>query len=156
MTTLEKFNFGASIVSVLSGIFSFIIFILNKTIRNELIKKREIESYTSFISNSDPVIEKIKKYSALNGKAFSLPIDKLINALKTYYELVHGIKKNLSKDGLITINDKIDNLKKFINDYTGKDNSVYRTNITNINDVYFMVIELQTSIKDILNNKLYR
>ena len=156
MTNIEKVNLGASILSVISGIFSFVMFILNKTIRNELIKKREIELYATFISNTGPVIEKIRKYSAQNGKIFSLPINKLVIVLKAYYELVHGIQKNLSKDGLISITEKIENIKKFINDYIGKDNSVYRTNISDVNNIYFMVIELQTSIRVILDNKLYR
>jgi uncharacterized spore protein YtfJ len=155
MTKTEIFNLIASIISISSAIFSFILFILNKTIRNELIKKRKIETYSTFVSKSTPIIEKIKKYSAQNKKSQSLVFDKLIEALRDYFELVNRIEKSLSKDGLESIKENIEKLKKFIKTYTGKGNNIYQTNMNEINETYFMVIDTQNNIKNVLDSKLY-
>lgn len=155
MTKTEIFNLIASIISISSAVFSFVLFILNKTIRNELIKKRKIETYSTFVSKSTPIIEKIKKYSAQNKKSQSLVFDKLIEALREYFELINGIEKSLSKDGLESIKENIEKLKNFIKTYTGKGNNIYQTNMNEINETYFMVIDTQNNIKNVLDSKLY-
>lgn len=155
MTKTEIFNLIASLISIFSAVFSFVLFILNKTIRNELIKKRKIETYSTFVSKSTPIIEKIKKYSAQNKKSQSLVFDKLIEALREYFELINGIEKSLSKDGLESIKENIEKLKIFIKTYTGKGNNIYQTNMNEINETYFMVIDTQNNIKNVLDSKLY-
>lgn len=155
MTKTELFNLIASLISILSAIFSLVLFILNKTIRNELIKKRRIETYSTFVSKSTPIIEKIKKYSAQNKKPESLVFDKLIEALRDYFELINGIEKSLSKDGFESIKEYIEKIKTFIKTYTGKTNNIYQTNMNEINETYFMVIDMQNNIKNVLDGKLY-
>lgn len=155
LTKPNLLNTLGTMVSIISAIVSFIIFILNKTIRNQILKKREIEVYSSFLSSSTNTIEKIKKFTAVNGKTQSLSLDKLVDSLKEYYELIKSIEKKLINDGFQSITEELNNIENYIQDCSKKDNSSYRNNKDELNAIYFKVINIQNNIKAVLDKKIY-
>lgn len=145
-------NSIASIVSIVSAIFSFIIFLMNKTIKNEIVKKNMISRITDYSIESDNVISSIEKYSVQNGKRIALDFNKLINSLKKYYKLAKGIEKTLNKQEIST---ELNEIKQFIDKFSNYKNDPYVENMSEINSIYFTVIDMDSKIRNELDNKIH-
>ena len=145
-------NFIASIFSILSTIFSFIIFLKNRTIKKEIAKRNMISKLTEYFSKSNAIITSIEKYSAQNGKKIALDFNKLIENLKKYYKLAKSIEKSLKKQEIVK---ELNEIKISIDNFSMCDKNPHSENMSEINVIYFTVIDMDSKIRDELDNKIH-
>jgi predicted metal-dependent hydrolase len=153
MNTIDIINLVAAGLSIISAIASFIILLINKTIRDEIINKKDIKDYTEFIAKSKILIDNIRKFT--NAKPRALSIDKFIEYLKNYYELVKDIEHKLVKNGIKAIVNSINDLEEDIQFYANNGNKDFKENIERLNKTYFNIIGIQKNIKEVIDNKIY-
>lgn len=145
-------NFIASIVSILSAFFSFVMFLKNKTIRNDIIAKNIISKITAYSNESKSIILDIEKYSAQKGKSLALNFNELIKNLKSFYKLTKSIENSL-KNG--KINEELKCIQDFIKKFSKTTGNPYKNNLDEINSIYFQVVDIDTKIKNELDSKIY-
>ena len=149
---MNTVNYIASIFSILSAIFSFVIFLKNRTIKKEIVKHNMISKLTEYSSKSNAIITSIEKYSARNGKKIALDFNKLIENLKKYYKLAKGMEKSLKKQEIVK---ELNEIKIFIDNFSMCDKNPYSENMSEINAIYFTVIDMDSKIRDELDNKIH-
>jgi hypothetical protein len=155
MSKVDAVNLIAAVLSIISAIASFIILVKNKTIRNEIINKKELKDYTEFVTKSKTIIDNIRKFTSIKKKINVLSLEKLIEHLRNYYELIKDIEYKLLKNGTNTIKNDIEKLEHDIQFYSGKDNRIFNENTEQLNETYFNIIKIQKSINEIIDNKIY-
>lgn len=155
---MHSFNINtiASWVSVISAGFSFFFFCKNKTIRKQILGNFGIKKFEKYESKSVKVISEIKKYSALNGNSKTLDFQKLIKNLKDYYEIVKEVEAACSQKGKKQIEVQRLEIKEFITSFSTCKNNAYKTNLKEINGIYFTIIELDANIKKQSEAKIFR
>jgi hypothetical protein len=151
---LNIINWLSSIISIVCAIISFVFLIKNKTIRNEITDKKNIDEYSNFLSKSNSIIEKIRKYTKKN-KIQVFSVDNFIGSLKNYYELIKSVEYNLNGNDLKNIKEGIVKLEHDIQFYSKKDNDVFIKNIDEINKTYFTVVKIQNIIKMNMDKIIY-
>jgi ABC-type phosphate transport system auxiliary subunit len=143
---LEIINWTSSMISIVCAVISFSFLLKNKTIRSEIINRKNIEEYSTFISRSYSIVEKIRKYTRKN-KLQVYNIDNFIESLKNYYELVKSIENKLDKNGSQDIKQNISELEKDIQFFSDKNNAIFINNLKEINKTYFSIIRIHNIIK---------
>jgi hypothetical protein len=155
MNKIDVVNLIAAVLSIISVIASFIILVKNKTIRNEIINRQELKDYTEFVAKSRTIIDNIRKFTTIKKKINVLSLEKLIEHLRSYYELIKDIEYKLLKNGMNTIKNDIEKLEHDIQFYSGNDNRIFTENTDKLNKTYFNIIKIQKSINEIISNKIY-
>ncbi len=149
---MEKINFIASIVSILSALFSFIMFLKNKAIRNEISERNRISKIAKFLSETNTVIHEIEKYAARNKNYLTLDFNNLIKNLRTYYKLVKDIEGTLKKQKIDT---ELNAIKEFTTKFANYQNNPYTNNLLEIDSIYYTVVDMDSKIKNELDQKIY-
>ena len=111
-----------------------------------------VSKLTEYSSESNSVINSIEKYSAQKGKKVALDFNKLIVNLKKYYKLTKSIEKSLQKQEIVN---KLNEIKIFIDKFSKYDKDIYGKNMSEINAIYFTVIDIDSKIRDELDNKIH-
>jgi hypothetical protein len=155
MDKLDVVGLVAAIFSIISAIVSFVILLKNKTIRQEIINKKEISDYTEFVTKSKLVIENIRKFTTTKIKTQGLSMEKLVEYLKDYYELIKDVEYKLSNNDKILIKECIMELEKDIQFFSCHDNKIFMENRDELSKTYFNIIKIQNLVKEITNGKIY-
>ncbi|WP_062326922.1 hypothetical protein [Treponema endosymbiont of Eucomonympha sp.] len=161
MEIIDVLTFIASIVSIGSGGGSVVMFLKNKTIRNDIIKKNIIVEYSDFCSTTYKTVENIKKFSGVNDAGVkssvkTLSFSKLLKELTNYYEKTKFIETDLINDGYKNIDDDLLVIKDKINFFKQVGKSAYKNSTDELTETCFHVIEMQDKIKKMLQAKIYK
>ena len=155
MNKLDILYITGAIISIISAIVSLIILFVNKSIRNEIIDKKQIGDYTEFITNSKKIIENIRKYTIIKPQKRILTIERYVEHLQKYYELLKNIEHKLSKKMSNQISNYLIELEKDIQFYSNSTTNVFIENKEKVNNTYFNIIKSLQTIKNTNEDKIF-
>ena len=120
MSKIDIINLVAATFSIISVIGSLIILYINKTIKDQIINKKEIKDYAEFLTKSKNVFDNIRKFTTVKNRLQILSSDKFVEYLKNFYELIEDIEYKIMKNSNKTMKDNITKLKDDIQFYSNE------------------------------------
>jgi hypothetical protein len=137
-----------AVISILCSIFSFIIYLKNKGIRNRIIKNQEIGEYATFLEKTSKIVDAINK--SVNISIKSKIHERLINNLFKYLEQLKLIEGHLKRDNKVLVKDNVSYIEETIRKLSDNENKMEEKQIR---DIPFKILEIQTQINDSFKNK---
>jgi len=153
---IDYISLTGAVLSIIFSVISFIIFLKNKTIRNEIIIKNQINALTDFYVNSKNIIKNIRKYTTVKPDTQNYTIGNFVKLLQDYYELLKNIEHKVPKDSINQLKKHLDSLESEIKFYSIQDSDIFLTSKEKINNIYLDIIKSQNIIKSINDEKIFK